>query len=201
MSPGNLTDLIIVGAGGASCGIVEIVEEINAGTRCWNLLGFLDDDPAKIGKLIVGYPVLGPIAAVAAYPAAKLIVGVASYHNRGARHRIIERLACPIERFATIVSPSAKVSRHASIGMGSSICGLAVYFSRRHRWEPCADQLRLCHRPRCQVVRLRYVGGERHHLRFRRAGRRRIRRGGWHCPRRSHSRGGRAGRSGGRGIP
>ncbi len=50
MSPGNLTDLIIVGAGGASCGIVEIVEEINAGTRCWNLLGFLDDDPRRSGN-------------------------------------------------------------------------------------------------------------------------------------------------------
>jgi len=114
-------DLIIVGAGGASREIAGVVEEINANGLRWNLLGFLDDDAAMRGKLVNGYPVLGPAPAAADYPAARLIVGVASYKSRGMRRKVVERLDVARDRFATIVAPAASVSRHASIGRGCAI--------------------------------------------------------------------------------
>jgi sugar O-acyltransferase (sialic acid O-acetyltransferase NeuD family) len=114
-------DLIIVGAGGASREIAWVVEEINASELRWNLLGFLDDDAEKQGKLVEGYPVLGPVQAASDYPAARLIVGVASYKNRGVRRKIVERLKVPRDRFATIIAPTARVSKHAFIGCGCAV--------------------------------------------------------------------------------
>lgn len=119
-------DLIIVGAGGASREIACVVEEINAGGQRWRLLGFLDDDAGKRGQPVLGYPVLGPVAAAAEYPDARLIVGVASYKNRGARRRIVERLSVAADRFATIVAPTASVSRYTSIGRGCAVLHHAV---------------------------------------------------------------------------
>jgi sugar O-acyltransferase (sialic acid O-acetyltransferase NeuD family) len=103
-----------------------VVEEVNETVRRWNLLGFLDDDPAKQGTLVHGYPVLGAIQAAAAYPSARLIVGVAGYKNRGGRRSVVERLGCLPERFASIVAPSASVSRHALIGRGSVVLQFAA---------------------------------------------------------------------------
>lgn len=116
-----MEDLIIVGAGGASREIAGVVEEINANGLRWNLLGFLDDDAAMQAKLVNGYPVLGLLETVADFPAARLIVGVASYKSRGVRRRVVERLDVARDRFATIVAPTASVSRHASIGRGCAI--------------------------------------------------------------------------------
>lgn len=119
-------DLIIIGAGGASREIAWVVEEINARGERWRLLGFLDDDAGKQGQAVLGYPVLGPVAAAAGYPDARLIVGVASYKNRGVRRKIVERLNVAAERFATVVAPTASVSRHASIGVGCAVLHHAV---------------------------------------------------------------------------
>jgi FlaA1/EpsC-like NDP-sugar epimerase len=55
---GNRTGILIYGAGAAGA---ELVREIHA-NRCsrYEVKGFLDDDPAKQGALIMGVPVLGP---------------------------------------------------------------------------------------------------------------------------------------------
>jgi sugar O-acyltransferase (sialic acid O-acetyltransferase NeuD family) len=114
-------DLILVGAGGTSRDVVWAVEGINAIQPRWRVLGFLDDDPAKQGAVIHGYPVLGPISAAGDYPASRLMVGIASYRNRQARRETVERLACPAERFATIIAATASVSRHAHLGWGTAV--------------------------------------------------------------------------------
>lgn len=113
-------DLIILGAGGASREIAGTVEDINRLQPRWNLLGFLDDEPAKLGQTINGFPVLGPISSAAAYRAL-FIIGIAAARNRLVREKIVERLALPRENFATIIHPSALVSRHAKIGAGTAI--------------------------------------------------------------------------------
>jgi sugar O-acyltransferase (sialic acid O-acetyltransferase NeuD family) len=126
MTGGGAEDLIIIGAGGFSRDIAWAVEECNQTKPRWNLLGFLDDDPAKAGTIVSGYPVLGGIANSASYPDARLVLGVASYKNRGARRSIVEHMKWSPGRFATIVSPYAHVSHLTSIGHGCVILRLAV---------------------------------------------------------------------------
>src|ERR1700757_549255 len=103
-----MQDLVILGAGGASREIAEAVEEINRGRPTWNLLGFLDDDPAKIGRVINGVRVLGPISSAARY-SALFLIGIAATQNRRARQRIVETLGIYQDRFAVVMHPSASV--------------------------------------------------------------------------------------------
>lgn len=120
-----MRDLVIIGAGGASREIAGAVADINHSRPTWNLLGFLDDDPHKLGCTIDGVRMLGPISTAAEY-SADFIIGIAAVRNRSARNRIGGSLGLPRERFATIVHPSAAVSRYARIGCGSSILHHAV---------------------------------------------------------------------------
>ena len=52
-----MKDLIVVGTGGLD--IVNLIEDINSDKPTFNFLGFLEKDPSKHGKLILGKPVLG----------------------------------------------------------------------------------------------------------------------------------------------
>jgi sugar O-acyltransferase (sialic acid O-acetyltransferase NeuD family) len=118
-------DLIILGAGGASREIAGAVEDINSRQKTWKLLGFLDDDPAKLGQTINGVPVLGPISSALRY-SALFAIGIASARNRCIRERIVEILGLPRDRFASVIHPSASVSRYAKIGFGSFVLHNAV---------------------------------------------------------------------------
>jgi sugar O-acyltransferase (sialic acid O-acetyltransferase NeuD family) len=120
-----MEDLVILGAGGMSREIADAVADINRVERRWNLLGFLDDDAAKHDKIVAGLPVLGPIDCARQH-AAHYIVGVARVGDPWRRRRIVERLALPRERFATIIHPSATISRSATIGVGTAILQNAV---------------------------------------------------------------------------
>lgn len=52
-----MKDLIILGAGGID--IVRLIEGINLDKKKYNLIGFLEKDPSKIGGDVLGYPILG----------------------------------------------------------------------------------------------------------------------------------------------
>lgn len=115
-----MQDLVIVGAGGSSREIADAVDDINRRVPQWNLLGFVDDDPAKAGTRVDGRPVLGPLAWLSGQEA-QAIVGIARWRTPGIRRRIVEQLALPAERYATIVHPSASVSASAKVGRGTAI--------------------------------------------------------------------------------
>ena len=114
-------NLIIVGAGGFSGSIAAAVEDINRWERRWNLLGFIDDDPARRGQQPFGYPILDVVSSASPYSTCRFVIGVASHRNRRARHAIVERMGLPIEHFATIVHPTVSVHATASLGPGTVI--------------------------------------------------------------------------------
>jgi sugar O-acyltransferase (sialic acid O-acetyltransferase NeuD family) len=113
-------ELIIIGAGGSSREIAGAAEEVNHLSPRWNLIGFLDDDPAKQGTEVDGLPVLGPIDSAARY-AAQFIIGIAHWRKPGARRQIVERIGLPRERYATLIHPSASISSRARIGAGTAV--------------------------------------------------------------------------------
>ena len=115
-----MQDLVIIGAGGTSREIADTVKAVNRCERRWNLLGFLDDDPAKQGTSIDGIPVLGPVGDAASYDA-QFIIGIASWRNPDSRRGVVTRLGIPSEHYATIIHPSAQISSHAAIGVGTAV--------------------------------------------------------------------------------
>lgn len=115
------TPLVIVGSGGFSRETVEAVNAINAASTdgpVWDVLGYLDDDPARKGQSFVGVEVLGGTERLAELPDAKVVVGPG---YPAARRTIVERLALPPERYATLIHPRAVVPPSCTIGEGTVI--------------------------------------------------------------------------------
>lgn len=111
-------DLIILCASADGINVAETIEKL---TYEWNLIGFLDDDPAKQGTVINGIPVLGKTADVVMYPKCHFIILVGSPKDYTIKKKLFNRLGINIERFATIIHPSAYVSKFASIGRDVAI--------------------------------------------------------------------------------
>jgi len=112
--------LIILGTGGNSVDILDAVHERNAHSTIpqYECIGFLDDDPQQWGKAIWGVQVLGPLESAAHYPEAYFVNGIGSEHNFWKKAAIIAKTRVPLDRFETIVHPTASVSRMATLGQG-----------------------------------------------------------------------------------
>lgn len=114
-------DLVILGAGGSAADIAEAVESVGSAGSRWRLRGFLDDDPEKQGRAVAGYPVLGPLELARALPDTSFLVGTAHYRRPLTRKHVVERLALPPERYATLVHESASISPGARVGIGTLV--------------------------------------------------------------------------------
>lgn len=113
---------MILGVGGYCANLIDIMRDINAaGREALAPLGFLDDDPEKIGADYHGYQVLGPLSAAARFPDAWFVNGIGSAENAWRKHEIIERTGMPVERFITLVHPSSYVAPSAHIGRGTVV--------------------------------------------------------------------------------
>lgn len=104
-----MKDLILCSVGVHAMEMAEIVERINRAEPTWNLLGFFAERKRAekaAGKRLNGYPVLGTLDNLPDYPQAALAPG-----NEF-------KDPFPLERAASIVDPSAFVSRSARLGAG-----------------------------------------------------------------------------------
>jgi sugar O-acyltransferase (sialic acid O-acetyltransferase NeuD family) len=111
-------DLLVIGAGGSAGGICWMLQDINRHGERWRLRGFLDDDATRHGSCIWNAPVLGPLADLARFPAAKVVIAMAHYRRPQIRTEIADRLGLSRDRYATLVHPSADVSPDVVLGAG-----------------------------------------------------------------------------------
>jgi sugar O-acyltransferase (sialic acid O-acetyltransferase NeuD family) len=117
--PGEIRELLLIGAGGFAREAAETVRAANAVRPTWHLLGFLDDDPARHGDLIADVPVLGPVEAVWAHPKAELLLCTGRPDNYVSRPLLADRLGLDDERYATVIHPTASVGTSCEVGAGS----------------------------------------------------------------------------------
>lgn len=113
--------LVLVGCGGFGRETAEVVRAINAHAPRWDLLGFLDDDPARHGTAVSGTRVLGGLGVLGDVPAARVVVCTGNPADFGSRRRIVERLALDEGRYATLVHPAAVVPRSCRLGPGTVV--------------------------------------------------------------------------------
>ena len=74
-----MRELFIVGAGGFGREAVWTVERINKapGGPVWKVIGFADDDPAKVSGNFEGYPMLGSVEKASAdHPGASVFIAI-----------------------------------------------------------------------------------------------------------------------------
>jgi sugar O-acyltransferase (sialic acid O-acetyltransferase NeuD family) len=113
--------LMLIGGGGLARETLELVRALNASTPTWDLVGVLDDDPQMRGASVGGVPVLGPSAIARDRPDAWVVASVASPNAPARRLELVERLALPPERYATLMHPAAVVPASASLAPGTIV--------------------------------------------------------------------------------
>jgi sugar O-acyltransferase (sialic acid O-acetyltransferase NeuD family) len=101
------------------------VEALDCLGESYRAVGFIDDDPHKIGTIVYGLPVWNR-SAISNFPSAALLAVPGSPVSFPRRANHIAGLAVPRERLATIVHPRATVSHYAHIGANVLVMAGAV---------------------------------------------------------------------------
>lgn len=110
-----MNGLVIVGAGGFARETAQAAADAGE----FKVLGHLDDNPALHGTEVDGVPVLGGCDLVHELPDARVVICVGNPGDYAARARLVRRLALPADRYATVVHPTASVSKSSTVGPGS----------------------------------------------------------------------------------
>jgi len=102
--------IVILGAGGHAKEIC-VTLQLNG----YQVVGFLDDDPALWGTQVLGLGVLGPISHAPSLDIEGAIVGIGDNEIRRAFFEQLERWGIPI---VNAIHPSAIISPHVFLGKG-----------------------------------------------------------------------------------
>lgn len=114
-----MKDIVIIGAGGFGREVAWLIDDINASSKQWNLLGYIDDNEAIHGEIINGIPVLGGLKWLEDNSYVHYVCAIG---NALAKKKVVERCTCINMKAATLVHPTVLKSRYVSIGEGSIIC-------------------------------------------------------------------------------
>jgi sugar O-acyltransferase (sialic acid O-acetyltransferase NeuD family) len=120
-----MIDLVIIGAGGAGREAFWIFQEDNRLARKWNVLGFIDDNPALHGLSFCDAPVLGDFFWLERN-SRKNWHAVCAVGNPSIRKHLVQKVARLGLSFATVIHPSAQLSEWVEIGPGSLIGAGAI---------------------------------------------------------------------------
>jgi sugar O-acyltransferase (sialic acid O-acetyltransferase NeuD family) len=115
--------LLLIGAGGCGREVAALVRHTNRVAPAWEVLGFLDDDPALPGTEVGGLPVLGGLEAAASYREARCLCCVADPIGRA---QLVARAGALGVRWATFVHYTALVVDGAAVGEGCIIYPFAA---------------------------------------------------------------------------
>lgn len=112
--------IAIIGAGGGSRDVLEILEAINQEHLTYDILGFIVDPPyAQPGQEFCEKPVLGGFDWLSQHAnEVQVICGVGASELR---YQLIQRAKALGVRFCTAVHPSVILSKRVSIGEGTTI--------------------------------------------------------------------------------
>jgi len=108
------TKILLFPFGGNSLEALDCLDEK------YDVLGFVDDNPDKIGQNYLGYKIFNR-EAFFDYPNSKVLACVGSPKNFQKRKEIIEGLEIPLERYVNVIHPTAKISKYAQIGINCLI--------------------------------------------------------------------------------
>lgn len=116
-----MKNLILVGGGGHCKSVIDVAE-----CAGYNILGILER-PEEVGKKVLNYDVIGTDDDMAKYvDHAEFIVTVGQIKSPELRiklHKMLEQVGA---KLATIIAPTAHVSRYAQLGAGTVVMHQAV---------------------------------------------------------------------------
>lgn len=113
-------DIVIFGSGGFGREVAWAAEQSETEDSVpFNVVCFVDDDDAKQGSLINGFPVMSLDESRQEFPDARMVLAIGSPR---ARQAIAARCEQGGWEFVNIIHPSVKMSRWVEYGEGVVIC-------------------------------------------------------------------------------
>lgn len=115
--------ILIYGCGGQGREVVQLIKDINKIQRVWEIVGFIDDNPDNINRIINGIPVLGQVNILEKYHSNENIYVVCAIGDSRIRKNITLNImnTYPFVKFATLIHPSAVISDDVTIGPGTLV--------------------------------------------------------------------------------
>ena len=120
----KIKKIAILGATGGCVDILDTINYINSALPKpkYECIGFLDDNPSLRDKKVLNIKVLGPFNLAGKLSSdSYFVTGIGSSCNFWKKGAIIYKLDLPLNRFETIVHPTANLSSTARLGLGSVI--------------------------------------------------------------------------------
>ncbi|MDB4915954.1 MAG: sugar O-acyltransferase, sialic acid O-acetyltransferase NeuD family [Gemmatimonadetes bacterium] len=114
---------MIIGSGGHAREALDVVEAINAVAPTYEMVGFLDDDAARVGTTVRGLPVRGPVEDLFELGDVLYFIGIG---NCAGRSRVAQRLHGCAARATTLIHPRASLTAHCTFGQGALIAAGCV---------------------------------------------------------------------------
>src|SRR5437764_9721660 len=94
----------VLGAGGHG----KVVYDAALASGMGDIIGFIDDDLARVGTQLMGAPVLGPLEKIGAPNELVLLMGIG---DNGGRRRAFEHARHLGYRVSTVIHPTAIIGR------------------------------------------------------------------------------------------
>lgn len=116
--------LFIIGSGGFSKQVIEIVEKLNVNEERYKLLGLIDDDENLVGSNIMGYEILGTTDYLKEYSEQNEVFGVIAIANCNVRKLLDKKLTAV--NWLNLIHPDAIVSNYIQLGKGNIVCAGVV---------------------------------------------------------------------------
>ena len=113
-----MKNLILIGGGGHCKSCIDVIEQENK----YKIAGILDT-PDKVGTEILGYKIIGTDDDIEKYAKQGyyFLITIGQIKSADLRIKLYENVKNAGGKFATIISPRAHVSKHASIGEGTIV--------------------------------------------------------------------------------
>ncbi len=113
--------IILFPFGGNAREALSTIIDINAIKKTWKVIGFVDDDQSNHGKEFAGVKVIGGREFIRKHKDAYVLAVPGNPTSFLNRQRIVEELNVGQKRLATIIHPSAVISKEAKIGFNTLI--------------------------------------------------------------------------------
>lgn len=115
----SIQQIAVYGAGGFAREVAWLIQSCNVDQLQYEVVCFIDDNPATHGTFINGIPSMSLETARQQFPEAAVVVAVGTPQTR---QKMVERASALGFGFATIIHPRTEMSQWIEIGEGTVIC-------------------------------------------------------------------------------
>ncbi|MDG0947444.1 acetyltransferase [Bacillus paranthracis] len=119
-----MKNIVVIGSGGFSKQVIEIIEQLNLINPEYKLLGIIDDNKSLVGTEVLGYEVIGDTDYIKQLSKQQKIQGVIAIADGEIREHISRKLNDV--QWVNLIHPSAVVSNYTKLGEGNIICAGVV---------------------------------------------------------------------------